>query len=146
MNFEAFGQSPDFTTPIQQFLFNNSPKLEIAKTNGEQSINNYQLFKEYSELLDKTLDKFLKLGNLDANVFIDALKFAKEENLPCSFLDYVLSSMEYEDFYRLMLDYKSINEKELSINDDKFMDDAIKKDEEIIKQKKKKEIRKNKKK
>ena len=35
MNFEAFGSSPDFTTPIQQFLFNNCSKIEEAKKNGE---------------------------------------------------------------------------------------------------------------
>ena len=59
MNFEAFGSSPDFTTPIQQFLFNNCSKIEEAKKSGEQSINNYMLFKQYSELMDKTLEKFL---------------------------------------------------------------------------------------
>ena len=31
MNFEAFGSSPEFTTPIQQFLFNNCSKIEEAK-------------------------------------------------------------------------------------------------------------------
>ncbi len=46
MNFEAL--SPDFTTPIQDFLFNNCTKIEEAKEIGEQSINNYMLFKQYS--------------------------------------------------------------------------------------------------
>ena len=82
MNFEAFGSSPDFTTPIQEFLFNNCSKIEEAKESGEQSINNYMLFKQYSELMDKTLDKFLEMGNLDPEVFIQAMQFAKEENLP----------------------------------------------------------------
>ena len=143
MNFEAFGSSPDFTTPIQEFLFNNCSKIEEAKENGEQSINNYILFKQYSELMDKTLEKFLEMGNLEPEVFIQAMKFAKEENLPCSFLDYVLSSIEYEDFYNLMIDYKKMSSKEIS-NDEsnvKFMDNQIQKDEEIIKKNKGKEIR-----
>ena len=137
MNFEAFGSSPDFTTPIQEFLFNNCSKIEEAKESGEQSINNYMLFKQYSELMDKTLEKFLENGNLDPEVFIQAMQFAREENLPCSFLDYVLSSIEYEDFYNLMMDYKKMNNKE--IEDEahvKLMDDRIKKDEEIIKKNK----------
>ena len=143
MNFEAFGSSPDFTTPIQEFLFNNCSKIEEAKENGEQSINNYMLFKQYSELMDKTLEKFLEMGNLEPEVFIQAMKFAKEENLPCSFLDYVLSSIEYEDFYNLMIDYKKMSSKEIS-NDEsnvKFMDNQIQKDEEIIKKNKGKEIK-----
>ena len=143
MNFEAFGSSPDFNTPIQEFLFNNCSKIEEAKENGEQSINNYMLFKQYSELMDKTLEKFLEMGNLEPEVFIQAMKFAKEENLPCSFLDYVLSSIEYEDFYNLMIDYKKMSSKEIS-NDEsnvKFMDNQIQKDEEIIKKNKGKEIR-----
>ena len=143
MNFEAFGSSPDFTTPIQEFLFNNCSKIEEAKENGEQSINNYMLFKQYSELMDKTLEKFLEMGNLEPDVFIQAMQFAKEENLPCSFLDYVLSSIEYEDFYNLMIDYKKMSIKEIG-NDEshvKFMDNEIKKDEENIKKIKGKEIR-----
>ena len=147
MNFEAFGSSPDFTTPIQEFLFNNCQKIEEAKESGEQSINNYMLFKQYSELMDKTLDKFLEMGNLDPEVFIQAMQFAKDENLPCSFLDYVLSSIEYEDFYNLMIDYKKMSNKEI-VNEAhvNFMDNEIKKDEEIIKKNKGKEIRHNKKK
>ena len=142
MNFEAFGASPDFTTPIQEFLFNNCSKIEEAKENGEQSLNNYMLFKQYSELMDKTLEKFLEMGKLDPEVFIQAMQFAREENLPCSFLDYVLSSIEYEDFYHLMIDYKKMNNKEIE-NDShvNFMDNEIKKDEEIIKKNKGKEIR-----
>ena len=143
MNFEAFGSSPDFTTPIQEFLFNNCSKIEEAKESGEQSINNYMLFKLYSELMDKTLEKFLDMGNLEPEVFIQALQFAREENLPCSFLDYVLSSIEYEDFYNLMMDYKKMNNKEIEEEAAhvKYMDDKLKKDEELIKKNKGKEIR-----
>ena len=147
MNFEAFGSSPDFTTPIQEFLFNNCSKLEEAKQTGEQSINNYVLFKQYTELMDKTLEKFLEIGHLDPEVFIAALQFAKDENIPCSFLDYVLSSIEYEDFYNLMLDYKKMNNKEIENNQAhiNFMDKEIQKDEEVIKKLKGKEIRHKKK-
>ena len=146
MNFEAFGSSPEFTTPIQQFLFNNCSKIEEAKQSGEQSINNYMLFKQYSELMDKTLEKFLDYGNLDAETFMQAMQVAKDENLPCSFLDYVLSSVEYENFYNLMMDYKKMNDKEIEENSNvQFMDDEIKKNEETIKKNKGKEIRHNKK-
>ena len=147
MNFEAFGSSPDFTTPIQEFLFNNCSKLEEAKQTGEQSINNYVLFKQYTELMDKTLEKFLEIGHLEPEVFIAALQFAKDENIPCSFLDYVLSSIEYEDFYNLMLDYKKMNSKEIENNEANinFMDNEIKKDEENIKKIRGKEIRHKKK-
>ena len=36
------------------------------------------------------------------------------ENLPCSFLDYVLSTLEFEEFYNLMNDYKKMNNQNLS--------------------------------
>ena len=92
--------------------------------------------------MDKTLDKFLEMGNLEPEIFIQAMQFAREENLPCSFLDYVLSSIEYGDFYNLMIDYKKMNNKEIE-NDGNinFMDKEIKKNEEIIKKDKGKEIR-----
>ena len=142
MNFEAFGSSPEFTTPIQEFLFNNCGKIEEAKKSGEQSINNYMLFKQYSELMDKTLEKFLEMGHLDPEIFIQAMQFAKDENLPCSFLDYVLSSIEYENFYNLMMDYKKMSNKEIENEEHvSFMDKEIQKDEEKIKKSKGKEIR-----
>ena len=77
---------------------------------------------------------------------MQAMQFAKDENLPCSFLDYVLSSVEYENFYNLMMDYKKMNDKEIEENSNvQFMDDEIKKNEETIKKNKGKEIRHNKK-
>ena len=137
MKFEAFGSSPEFTTPIQKFMFNNCSKLEIAKQSGEQSLNNYSLFQKYSELMDKTLNLFLENEKLSPEKFIVACQFAKEENLPCSFLDYVLSSIEYEDFYHLMLDYKLMVEKDLNENkDDLFMEDDKKEKEKVQKKKK----------
>ena len=63
-----------------EFLYNNCSKIEEAKQSGEQSLNNYMLFKKYSELMDKTLEKFLDMGNLEPEVFIQALQFAREEN------------------------------------------------------------------
>ena len=137
MKFEAFGSSPEFTTPIQKFMFDNCSKLEIAKQSGEQSLNNYSLFQKYSELMDKTLNLFLEDEKLSPDKFILACQFAKEENLPCSFLDYVLSSIEYEDFYHLMLDYKLMVEKDLNENkDDLFMEDDKKEKEKVQKKKK----------
>ena len=139
MKFEAFGSSPEFTTPIQKFMFENCSKLEIAKQSGEQSLNNYSLFQKYSELMDKTLNLFLEDEKLSPDKFILACQFAKEENLPCSFLDYVLSSIEYEDFYHLMLDYKLMGEKDLNENkDDFFMEDDKKEKQKVQKKKNKK--------
>ena len=114
MKFEAFGSSPEFTSNIQKFMIDNCSKLEIAKESGEQSINNYLLFKKYSEMMDKELELFLKKENITSEQFIEACQFAREENLPCSFLDYVLSSIEYEDFYNLLLDYKKMYTKDYS--------------------------------
>lgn len=64
------------------------------------------MFKEYSEMMEKNLSKLLKQLQITPEKFIDACQFAREENVPCAFLDYVLSSIEYEDFYYLMSDYK----------------------------------------
>lgn len=111
MKFESFGSSPEFTSTIQKFMMENCTKLEIAKESGEQSINNYLLFKNYSEMMDKELEGFLQKENLSTEKFIEACDFAREENLPCSFLDYVLSSIEFEDFYNLMMDYKNMFSK-----------------------------------
>ena len=53
MQFEEFGQSPEFTNAIQNFMHENASKLEPAKSNGEQSLNNYSLYQKFCELMDK---------------------------------------------------------------------------------------------
>ena len=137
MKFEEFGQSPEFTTTIKNFMFENAPKLEPTKKNGEQSLNNFALYQKFSELMDKTLEKFLSNSNISPEIFIDACQFAKNENLPCSFLDYVLSTLESEDFYNLINDYKNLNNnisndyenifKQLGIDDDETLKNNNKK-------------------
>jgi hypothetical protein len=109
MQFEEFGESPEFTNAIQNFMHENASKLEPAKSNGEQSLNNYSLYQKFCELMDKTLEKFLLKLNISAEKFIESCNFAKNENLPCSFLDYVLSTLEFDEFYNLMNDYKKMN-------------------------------------
>ena len=118
--FENFGASPEFTTKIQTFMFENCTKLEIAKDTGEQSINNYLLFQKYSEMMEKELSSFLQKEKYNSEHFIEACQFARDENVPCSFLDYVLSSIEFEDFYYLMLDYKNMYTQEVNIEENQL--------------------------
>ena len=116
MKFEAYGESPEFSNLISRFINENCQKLETAKESGEQSINNYLLFQKYSEMIEKNLEGFLKKENITQDLFYEALQFAKDENLPCNFLDYILSSIEFEDFYYLMLDYKNMSTKEVNLD------------------------------
>lgn len=116
MKFEAYGDSPDFSNLISKFINENCQKLEEAKESGEQSINNYLLFQQYSEMIEKNLEGFLKEQKISQDSFYEALQFARDENLPCNFLDYILSSIEYEAFYYLMLDYKHMSTKEVNLD------------------------------
>lgn len=125
MKFEAFGQSPQFTDKISGFIGENLKKFELVKESGEHPIDNYLLFQKYSELVEKEISEFLKEHNITQDKFYEACEFAKDENVPCNFLDYVLSSIEYEDFYFLMADYKNMGTKD--VNMDKINNDLQKK-------------------
>lgn len=116
MKFEGFGGSPEFTSVISKFMNENSQQFEEAQEGGEHPINNYLLFQKYSAEIEKVLEDFLKKENITNDTFYCACQFAKEENLPCNFLDYILSSLEYEDFYYLMLDYKKMSGKEVNVD------------------------------
>jgi hypothetical protein len=142
MNFESFGQSPEFTTPIQNFIFENLSKIETQKSNGEQSLINYSLYQKFCELMDKTLEKFLLNFNISAENFIESCKFAKNENLPCSFLDYVLSTLEFEEFYNLMDDYKKMNNNQISNDYEKIFKQFGLDEDETIKNNKKQKKKK----
>lgn len=118
MKFEDFGGSPEFTSVISKFISDNCNQIKNADEKGEQPIENYLLFQKYSETIEKVLESFLKKENITNDNFYEACQFAKDENLPCNFLDYILSSIEYEDFYFLMIDYKNMQNKE--VNEDKI--------------------------
>lgn len=94
----------------------NSKNLEEAKDSGEQSINNYLMFQKYSEMIEKELETFTKKENISSEIFYEACNFAKEENIECNFLDYILSSIEFEQFYYLMLDYKKMGTNEVNLD------------------------------
>ena len=116
MKFEAFGESPEFTNLISKFMNDNCAKFELQKDSGEHCISNFMMFKEYSEMVEKALEGFLKKENINEDTFYQACQFAKDENLPCNFLDYVVSSLEYEDFYFLMSDYKTMSTKDVNLD------------------------------
>lgn len=112
MKFEAYGSSPEFTNLVQKFCFGNCNQIKEISETGEHSIDNYLIFQKYSELIETELNKFLTKENFTQDEFYAACEFARDENLPCNFLDYILSSIEYEDFYYLMMDYKNMGVKE----------------------------------
>jgi hypothetical protein len=65
------------------------------------------LFKNYANLIENNLQNFLKSTKITGEKLVDACKFVSEnQENPLYSLDYLLASIEYEDFYHLMIDHK----------------------------------------
>lgn len=77
--------------------------------NGEHSITNYNIFLEYTKLIEELLENFVEISKHSAEEIYEScnrIKEVDENYLTC--LDYILSANEYECFYNMIMEYKVI--------------------------------------
>ncbi len=68
---------------------------------------NYEIFKEYTKLIESQLVAFIeetKYSEEEVYLACSRIKDYDEQMLIC--LDYLLASTEYEEFYNLIMDFK----------------------------------------
>ena len=79
--------------------------LEVDPNDETHSHKYYQLFNEYSALLESKLDVFVEQQGLNAKTLYKKLQSAQEENeLAAQIVQYLLGATDYERFVDLLLD------------------------------------------
>ena len=79
--------------------------LEVDPNDETHSHKYYQLFNEYSALLESKLDVFVEEQGLNAKTLYKKLQSAQEENeLAAQIVQYLLGATDYERFVDLLLD------------------------------------------
>lgn len=113
---EDYTSNPNFTDKINDFLSKNCKSIdEIKSESDSHTIKNHNIFKEYISLIERELEDFLKISKLNEEEVFESCLIMKdydENYLVC--LDYILASVEYEDFYNLIIDYKNIVNYEIN--------------------------------
>jgi hypothetical protein len=108
MRLEEFCSSGEFTDKINDFLSENCVKM--IETQESHSIENYIIYKKYTELIESVLNKFISGEGIEAEDLIDTLRRVHEMEMEVELysLDYILATTEYQDFYDLIMQHKVI--------------------------------------
>jgi hypothetical protein len=57
-------------------------------------------------MIEESLNEFMKSVDIDAGELFESLKRIKEMEVDLYFIDYVLATCEYQDFYELIMQHK----------------------------------------
>lgn len=100
----------------------NLYKFTEVRENLEHPIENFLIYKKYISTIENSLESkiiiikiikdFLIAEKISPEKLIDSctrIKEINENSLYC--LDYILASIEYDDFFNLMIDYKVLLNK-----------------------------------
>eukprot|EP00899_Mesostigma_viride_P019051 jgi/Mesvir1/27147/Mv20815-RA.1 len=107
---EDFFCSPAFTTPVGGFFKDNNTKLKLVPLQDEQPHENYAVFKEYADLVEKKLEEFLAENGVTAQQLYEDCSAHRElaksgTQAPLTCLDYLIAATQYEMFMNLAHDF-----------------------------------------
>ncbi|KAG2495594.1 hypothetical protein HYH03_006194 [Edaphochlamys debaryana] len=104
---EDFFCSPKFTSAIGDFMGENAGKLVYAPLDEEQPLSNYDIYKAYTQLIERQLEDFIASEGLTVKDVCDACAAAQDsaEHMHLAAIDYLVASTEYEAFMQLAYDH-----------------------------------------
>lgn len=109
---EEFFCSPKFTSAIGDFLSTNTSELEFKPIDEEQPLKNFDIFKQYTTLIEQQLEEFIRSEGLTVKSVCEACASAQETHSHMAAIDYLVASTEYESFMQLAYDHFSMGQYE----------------------------------
>jgi hypothetical protein len=108
---EDFFSSPELTCAINDFMTEHSSKVEFVAPDDEQPLQNHDIFRRYSEVVENRLEDFLRRENLEMGEVAEACKRAQGgEGASCvTCVDYLVAATEYHSFMLLAYDFASMS-------------------------------------
>eukprot|EP00198_Chlamydomonas_reinhardtii_P000679 XP_001690014.1 predicted protein [Chlamydomonas reinhardtii] len=104
---EEFFCSPKFTCAIGEFMSENAEKLEFVPLDGEQHLQNFDIFKQYTSMVEQQLEEFIQAEGLSVKAICEACAAAQNDDshMHIAAIDYLVASTEYESFMQLAYDH-----------------------------------------
>ncbi|PNG99578.1 hypothetical protein TSOC_014640, partial [Tetrabaena socialis] len=99
--------SPKFTCAIGDFMGERADTLDFVPLTEEQPLGNFEIFKQYTELVERQLEEFIRSEGLTVKDVCDACMAAQssESHMHLAAIDYLVASTEYESFMQLAYDH-----------------------------------------
>mmetsp|Transcript_21920 Transcript_21920/g.54269 ORF Transcript_21920/g.54269 Transcript_21920/m.54269 type:complete len:182 (-) Transcript_21920:14-559(-) len=108
---EDFFSSPELTSAISDFMTEHSGRVEFRAPGDEQPMGNYDVFRQYSEVVENLLEDFLRRENIEMGVVAEACKRVQgsEAAHAVTCVDYLVAATEYNNFMLLAYDFASLS-------------------------------------
>lgn len=108
---EDFFSTPELTSAIADFMTENSSKVEFRDPNDEQPMQNHEIFRQYSEVVENRLEDFLRRENIDMSEVAEACKRVQGSDAAncVTCVDYLVAATEYHSFMLLAYDFASMS-------------------------------------
>ena len=98
---------PDFMCEIESLLNTNLSLFD----SGEQSIQCFQVFQEFTGLLDKKLQEFIvKIGASESEVFAYCKSLYEQDPSALTCFEYIIAAGDYNDFLEMMLTRRELQQ------------------------------------
>eukprot|EP00620_Florenciella_sp_RCC1587_P000011 CAMPEP_0182595876 /NCGR_PEP_ID=MMETSP1324-20130603/83123_1 /TAXON_ID=236786 /ORGANISM="Florenciella sp., Strain RCC1587" /LENGTH=155 /DNA_ID=CAMNT_0024813509 /DNA_START=110 /DNA_END=574 /DNA_ORIENTATION=+ len=110
---EDFFASPEFTGAIGDFLSKESTKFEVFDLSAEQPLEYYAVFNQYQSMIESAVEAFLQKEGITPKQLYDICETESASGNSYSCLDYMVACTEYDDFLRLIADFKSMQQWDL---------------------------------
>ncbi|GFR39877.1 hypothetical protein Agub_g379 [Astrephomene gubernaculifera] len=104
---EDFFCSPKFTCAIGDFMSEQTPLVQFVPLDEEQPLQNFDIFKQYTQLVERQLEEFIQSEGLTVKDVCAACSAAQDDEAHLHFaaIDYLVASTEYESFMQLAYDH-----------------------------------------
>lgn len=96
---------PEFICEIETLLNTNLHLFD----DGEQSIQCFEIFKQFTGLLDKQLQSFIqKAGVTEEQVYANCKNLYDQDSSALTCFEYIIAALDYKDFLEMMLTRKEL--------------------------------------
>mmetsp|Transcript_68434 Transcript_68434/g.164309 ORF Transcript_68434/g.164309 Transcript_68434/m.164309 type:complete len:153 (+) Transcript_68434:83-541(+) len=103
---EDYLMSGSFLRELDGFVKKHLPAFEDLE-GGEHPHDYHDIFKLYEEMLSARIEAFLIAEGVTTEQVVEECKWAKTHGHDdYKFYEYLVASVEYESFYKLMLEFK----------------------------------------
>jgi hypothetical protein len=104
---DFFCDNPLLTHNIGTFLGPGNINPELFRDLGEeQSLELHEIYLKYSDMIERSLESYLEEQNISMEDFVEGCQQARAAGDLSSFsLDYLMATIEYEDFVSLARDH-----------------------------------------
>mmetsp|Transcript_55854 Transcript_55854/g.130721 ORF Transcript_55854/g.130721 Transcript_55854/m.130721 type:complete len:152 (-) Transcript_55854:167-622(-) len=104
---EDYLMSGSFLRELDGFVKKHAALFDDV-TGGEHSHEYHDIFKKYEAMLASRIDAFLAAEGVTTEQVVEECKWAKTHGHDdYKFYEYLVASVEYESFYKLMLEFKT---------------------------------------